>query len=187
MRIQVIIIALMFIYLSTTSFQCSKCHVKDMYIDGSRSWLPQRGTLQLPFVDDAGNVINFIARGVDTTVVNTTDCSDTYNYEYITNALYLNAARTDSIYFSLLNRGVLEGTASSNNTYCFSMFDIFGKAREGVQAKNLFNCTAGNKTYKQGIMVFRNEYFAGELDSVILANNAGIVAFKYYGRHYSLQ
>ena len=57
MRIQIIIIALMFIYLSTTSFQCSKCHVKDMYIDGSRSWLPQRGTLQLPFVDDAGALV----------------------------------------------------------------------------------------------------------------------------------
>jgi len=187
MKIKIIIIVILFIYLFTTSFQCSKCHMKGMYIDESRSWLPQRGTSQLPFVDNAGNITNFTARGRDTTVVNTTECGDTYNYEYITNVLYLNAARTDSIYFSLFNRGNLEGTASSNNTYCFSMFDIFGKAREGVQAKILFNCTAGNKTYKQGVMVFRNEYFAGELDSVILANNAGIVAFKYYGKHYSLQ
>ena len=187
MKIKIIIIALLFIYLFTTSFSCVKCHMKDMYIDDSRSWLPQRRTSQLPFVDNAGNITNFTARGLDTIVVNTTECGDTYNYEYIANVLYLNAARTDSIYFSLLNRGVLEGTASSNNTYCFSLFDIFGKAREGVQAKNLFNCTAGNKTYKQGIMVFRNEYFAGELDSVILANNAGIVAFKYFGKHYSLQ
>jgi hypothetical protein len=187
MSIKVTIIALLFIYLFTTSFQCSKCHMKDMYIDESRSWLPQRGTSQLPFVDDAGNVINFIARGVDTTVVNTTDCGDTYNYEYIKNVLYLNTARTDSIYFSLFNRANLEGTASSNNIYCFSMFDIFGKAREGVQAKTLFLFTSGNKTYKDGILVFRNAYFAGELDSVILANKAGIVAFKYYGKHYSLQ
>jgi len=161
--------------------------MKDMYIDESRSWLPRRGTSQVPFVEDAGNITNFIARGVDTTVVNTTDCSDTYNYEYIINALYLNTARTDSIYFSLFNKANLEGTASSNNTYCFSMFDIFGKSREGIQAKTLFHFTVGNKTYEQGILVFRNEYFTGELDSVILANNAGIVAFKYYGKHYSLQ
>jgi len=161
--------------------------MKDLYIDGSRSWLPQRGTSQLPFVDDAGNITNFIAQGIDTTVVNTTECGDTYNYEYIKNVIYLNATHTDSIYFSLFNRANLEGTASSNNTYCFSMFDIFGKAREGVQAKNLFLFTVGNRTYKQGILVFRNEYFAGQLDSVILANNAGVVAFKYYGKHYSLQ
>ncbi|WP_162945058.1 hypothetical protein [Flavisolibacter nicotianae] len=158
-----------------------------MYIDKSRSWIPQRGTSQLSFVDDTGNSTSFLAKGVDTTVVNTTDCGDTYNYEYITNVLYLNAAHTDSIHFSLFNTANLEGRASANNAYSFSMFDIFGKAREGVQAKNIFNFTAGNKTYQQGILVFRNEYFAAELDSVFLANNAGIVAFKYYGRHYSLR
>lgn len=187
MKIQGTIIVLLFVYFLGTSFQCSKCHMKDMHIDRSRSWLPQRGRSQLPFLDDAGNITNFTARGVDTTVINTTECGDTYNYEYITNVLYLNAAHTDSIYFSLFNEANLEGRAISNNTYCFSMFDIFGKAREGVLAKNLFLFVAGKKIYKEGILVFRNEYFAGELDSVILANNTGIVAFKYYGKHYSLQ
>jgi hypothetical protein len=158
-----------------------------MHLDGSKSWLPQKGTTQLAFVDNTGNVTNFAIRALDTTVVNTSECGDTYNYQYITNTLYLNTARTDSIYFNLFNKANLEGRAVSNNTYIFSMWDVLGKAKEGVQAKTLFQFLIGSKTYREVIVVFRSSSAPDIVDSVMIANNNGIVGFKYYGKKYSLQ
>ena len=70
MKFKMIVLTLLSIYCFTTSFQCSKCHMKDMYLGGSKSWLPRRETAQLAFVDNAGNVTNFTIQGLDTTVVN---------------------------------------------------------------------------------------------------------------------
>ena len=161
--------------------------MNDMYINSSKSWLPQRGGTQLAFLDNEGNVTNFFIRGRDTTVVNTTECGETYNYQYITATLYLNTAATDSIYFNLFNRSNLEARAASDGSYNYSMIDVFGKAKKGVQAKYLSAFVVGSKTYKEVIVVFRFNPFPDTVDSVMLANNVGIVGFKYYGRKYSLR
>jgi hypothetical protein len=176
---------LLLLQMVTSSFQCSNCRQKDIYIDNSKSWLPLRGTSQLAFLDDAGNTHYFTARGLDTTVVNTTDCGTFYKYQYITNVLYLGNA--DSIYFLLFNKANLEARATNDNKYSFSMFAIFQKAQEGVEAKNLLLFNVGSRTYKQGIIIFRSQYAQGNIDSVILANNAGIVGFKYFDKRYMLK
>jgi len=187
MKFKGTILVLLFIQCFTTSFQCSKCHMNNMYLDNSKSWFPLRGTKQLAFVDDSGNVTNFAIRGLDTTVVNTTECGDTYNYQYITNTLYLNTTKTDSIYFNLFNKANLEGRGVSDNTYNFSMWDVLGKAKEGKQAKRLSRFRVGNKTYNDVIMIFHGDYSPDTIDSVMVANNVGIVGFKSHGIRYALQ
>jgi hypothetical protein len=159
----------------------------DIYVNGTKSWVALRGTTPLGFVDDLGTVTNFAIRGLDTIAVNTTDCGDTYNYQYIINTLYLNAAKTDSIYFNLFNIANLEGRAISNNSYAFSMWDVLGKAKEGKQAQKFSRYTVNNKLFSDVILIFRNDYGTDAIDSVMLANNFGIVSFKYNGRRYARQ
>lgn len=161
--------------------------MNDLYLDGSKSWVPLRGTTQLTYSDNTGTVTSFSVRGLDTTIVNTTECGDTYNYQYIENTLYLNTAKTDSIYFNLFNTANLQARAISNDTYSFSMWDVLGKAKEGSQAKKFSRFTIDNKTFKDVILIFRNDYAPDIIDSVMLANNIGIVGFKYNGKRYTLQ
>lgn len=141
----------------------------------------------MAFVDDQGSVTHFAIRGLDTTAVNTTDCGGTYNYQYIINTLYLNGAKTDSIYFNLFNRENLEGRAISSNEVAFAMWDVLGKAKEGKQAKSFPRYTINNRTFNDVILVFRNDYALSTIDSVVLSNHVGIVSFKYNSKRYTRQ
>lgn len=187
MNAKAILLILLVLQCVTTSFQCSKCRMNDMYLNSSKSWVPLRGTTPIAFVDNFGSVTDFASRGLDITAVNTTDCGDTYNYQYIINTLYLNTAKTDSIYFNLFNTANLEGRAISNNTFNFAMWDVLGKAKEGKQAKKFPRYTLNNKTFNDVILIFRNDYAPDTIDSVMLANRVGIVSFKYNGKRYTLQ
>ena len=187
MNLRPVLLILFILTCVTTSFQCNKCTRNDIYVNGTKSWVPLRGTTPIAFVDDLGTVTNFPIRGLDTTVVNTTDCGDTYNYQYITNTLYLNAAKTDSIYFNLSNIANLLGRAISNDMFAFSMWDVLGKAKQGTQAKNFTRFTVNNKTFNDVILIFRNDYAPAAIDSVMIANNVCIVGFHYYGRRYARQ
>lgn len=161
--------------------------MNDIYLNGTKSWVPLRGTTPIAFVDDLGAVTNFAIRGLDTTVVNTTECGDTYKYQYIINTLYLNTTKTDSIYFNLFNIANLEGRATSNNMFSFSMWDVLGKAKQGTQAKNFTRYTVNNKTFNDVILIFRNDLASASIDSVMIANNMGIISFNYLGRRYARQ
>lgn len=187
MNVRPTLLILLFLTCVTTSFQCNKCTMNDIYVNGTKSWVPLRGTTPIAFIDDLGAVTNFSIHGLDTTVVNTTECGDTYKYQYLTNTLYLNAAKTDSIYFNLFNIANLEGRAISNNTFAFSMWDVLGKAKQGTQAKNLTRFTVNNKTFNDVILIFRSELSSAPIDSVMIANNMGIVSFHYFGRRYARQ
>ena len=159
-----------------------------MYLDGTKSWVPLRGTGYLPFEDKVGNIRNFAFTGLDTTVTKTTDCGELYNYQYINNTLYLNQAKTDSIYFNLFNTSHLNGRAVSNNTFCFAMWAIHRKAKEGKEAKKLNRHKVGSRTYDDVILLFNNNRTSPvTLDSVMIANKAGIVGFTYYGMQYHLK
>ena len=186
MRYTGLVTIVLFLQCVTTSFQCEKCRRDDLYLNHTKSWVPLRGTGQLAFVDYTGARTDFAVRGLDTTVVNTTECGDTYNYQYIINTLYLNTAKTDSIVFRLFNKSHLEARGMSNGSYQFAMWDLLGKAKEGRQAKSFDLFIAGTKRYKDVILIFRNDYSTNTLDSVLIANNTGIVAFKYYGKSYTL-
>ncbi|RDV11063.1 hypothetical protein DXT99_25425 [Pontibacter diazotrophicus] len=188
MKFRKIILILLFIQCATSSFQCDDCNRKDMYLDGSKSWVPLRGTGHLAFEDKLGNTTDFAFTGLDTTVINTTECGELYNYQYINNTLYLNQAKTDSIYFNLFNTNHLNGRAVSNNTFCFAMWAIHRKAEEGKEAKKMARYRVGSKTYDDVILIFNNKSFSPiTLDSVIIANNVGLVGFTYYGKRYHLK
>jgi len=188
MKKQNIILAFLFILCITSSFQCSYCDTTDRYLDGSKSWVPLRGTTQLAFEDNLGDVKKFTAIGLDTIPLNTNDCGDTYKYQYINNTLYLNEGRTDSIYFNLFNTNHLNGRAVSNNMFSYSMWDMHGKAKEGKEAQKMARYTVGSKTYNEVILFFNNNrYSPNTLDSVIIANNVGVVGFTYYGKRYHLK
>ena len=183
-----LIIFLSLIFCLTTSLQCNKCHTGDLHLNSTKSWFPLKGKTQLTFLDSVGNLTNFRLKVIDTTetAINQ-ECGTSYNYDFITTSLYLNQSMTDSVFFSLASGGWLCMTAYSNNNPNMTICNIFGQTKEGVIAKNLSNYPVGNKTYKEAILILHNRGYSDSIDSVFIANNVGIVGFKYFNKHYTLQ
>ena len=187
MKMNIAILTLLFVYCLTTSCQCNNCGTGTLRLDGTKSWFPLKGQTQLSFIDNTGTATNFKLHVVDTTETATNDCGDPYKYEYITTSLYLNQSMTDSIHFSLASNGWLCMRATSGNNFNISMCDVFGQTKEGIIAKRLSNHSAGNKTYQEVILLLHNPGYSDNIDSVIIANNTGIVGFKYVNKKYALQ
>jgi hypothetical protein len=182
------ILFLSLLYCLTTSLQCNKCHTGDLHLDATKSWFPLKGKTQLTFRDDAGNSTDLKLHVVDTTEIATNpDCGTSYRYEYITTSLYLNPAKSDSIFFSLASNGWLCMNATTGNNQNIVMCNVFGQTKEGIIARRLYNQTIGSRTYAETILLLHNQGFSDNIDSVFIANNAGIVGFKYATRRYSLQ
>lgn len=186
MKITTVISALFLLYFMTTSFRCQKCVSGTMSIGDSKTWLPLKGKTQLSFVDNSGSMTSFPLKVVDTTEAGLNDCGELLRYEYINTTLYLNPTFTDSIHFSLSSNGWLCMRASSNNNVNVSMCNVFGLAKEGSVAKKLTNYTVGSKTYPEAILLLSSPVYSNNIDSIIIANHIGIVAFTYSNSKYLL-
>ena len=186
MKTTTLILILFLIYTVTSSFQCQKCATGIMRIGDTKSWLPLKGRTQLSFSDNSGSLAVFPLRVVDTTEAALNDCGGLYQFEYINTTLYLNQPLTDSIHFSLASSGWLCVTAVSNNIPNVSMCNIFGQTKEGMVAKKLNNYSVGSKTYPEAILLLSSPAFSNNIDSIVIANNAGIVAFRYSNRRFFL-
>ena len=114
-------------------------------------------------------------------------CETTYTYDYINTTLYLNLAMTDSIFFTLSSGGWLCMRAYSNDSLNMGICNVFGEAKDGIIAKRLKNYLIGNKTYNDAILIFHNQGYSDTIDSVYIADHAGIVGFTYFGRNYTLK
>ena len=187
MTLKILTILLFATFCLTTSFQCKKCRTADIKLDNTRSWFPLKGITSLSFVDEIGTMINFNLRVIDTTEVALNDCGDSYRYEYLNTSLYLNPTKTDSIHFSLASSGWLCMRATSGNNPNIAMCNVFGQTQEAKIAKRLYNFTVGGKSYPELILLIHNEGFVNNIDSVFIANNVGIVGFKYLTKKYTLQ
>lgn len=188
MKITFTIAILPFIYCLTTSLQCNKCRQGDLHLDATRSWFPLKGRTELVFVDNTGAVTDFKLHVVDTTetAINQ-ECGTSYKYQYITTTLYLNPNMTDSIWFSLGSGAWLCMRAMTGNYPNIAMCNVFGETREGRIAKRLSNQTLGSRTYREVILLLHNEGYSDNIDSVFIANNVGIVGFKYANSQFVLQ
>ncbi len=181
------VIAILLIFCMITAFQCEKeCKSGEYRLDASRSWLPLKGKTQLTFLDNAGNINNFNLNVSDTVETNVNpDC--TIIYESINVALFLNPPGTDLIALRLNPPNSFVVSGSNGNNPGFHMNNVFQKARDGSVAKRLNNSTIGSRTYAEVILLLNSAGNSNSIDSVFIANNVGIVGFKYLGKKYSLQ
>jgi hypothetical protein len=187
MRLSILTIIVGLIFCLTSSFQCNKCRTADIKLDDTRSWFPLKGRTTLTFLDNNGTSIDFSLRVIDTTEVELNDCGDSYRYEYLNTSLYLNTAKTDSIHFSLASSGWLCMKATSGNNPNIAMCNVFGQTQEGKIAKRLYNYSVGRRNYQEVILLFHNQGFQNNIDSIYIANNVGIVGFKYSTKTFALQ
>jgi hypothetical protein len=187
MRLCILTIIIGLTFCFTTSFQCNKCSTADIKLDKTRSWFPLKGKTILPFLDNNGTLVNFSLRVIDTTEFALNDCGDSYRYEYLNTSLYLNSAQTDSIHFSLASNGWLCMRATSGNNPNIAMCNVFGQTQEGKIAKRFYNYSVGRQKYQEVILLIHNVGFADNIDSVYIANNVGIVGFKYSTKTFTLQ
>ena len=187
MRINILTITLYATFCLTASFQCNKCKTGDIKLDNTRSWFPLKGKTSLPFFDNTGFLTNFNLRVIDTTEVAVNDCGNPYNYEYLKTTLYLNTTKTDSIHFNLSSSGWLCMNATSGNNPNIEMCNVFGQTQAGVIAKRLYNHAVGGRSYQEVILLLHNQGLLDNIDSVFIANNVGIVGFKYSTKKFTLQ
>ena len=76
--------------------------------------------------------------------------------------------------------------ASSNDSTNISMCNVFGLSKESEVAKKLFNVKIGNKSYEEVILLLSYVTQSDNIDSLYIANNAGIIGFKYDNKKYTL-
>lgn len=181
------VIVLLSLFCLTTSFQCNNCSTGTLRLDQTKSWIPLKGKTQLRFLDNSNNVVDFQLKVVDTTETAANDCGDFYKYEYIKASLYLNQSRTDSIHFSLASAGWLCMNALSSGNVNLSMCNVFGQTKEGTIAVRKSNYRVGSRSYTEAIVLLSSPGYSNNVDSVIIANNVGIVGFRYGNTSYALQ
>jgi hypothetical protein len=188
MKLIILTIIILLTFTLTSSFQCNKCKPADIKLDNTtKSWFPFNGKTTLPFLDRNGAVVNFSLRVIDTTEVAKNYCGDSYRFEYLNISLYLNPAKTDSIHFNLASSGWLCMRATSENNPNIELCNMFGQAQEGKIAKRLYNYPVGGRNYPEVILIRHNQGFLDNIDSVYIANNVGIVGFKYSLEKFTLQ
>jgi hypothetical protein len=187
MRIITLIITLFTLFCLTSSFQCNKCRSGDLRLDNTRSWFPLKGKTSLPFFDNAGVLANFNLLVKDTSEIIFNECGESYNAESIKTTLYLNATKTDSIHFSLNSNGWLCMYARSGNNPDIGMCNVFGQVKAGIVAKRFYNLTVGARSYQEVILLLQSPGLPGNIDSVFIANNVGIVGFNYSTKKFTLQ
>ena len=131
MKMNITFNCILVIFCALTSLQCNPCHTGDLHLDSTRSWFPLKGKTELVFFDSIGNSTNFNLKVIDTTETAINQkCGTSYDYNFITTSLYLNANMTDSIFFSLGSAGWLCMRAYSNNNPNMAICNIFGETKE---------------------------------------------------------
>ncbi len=188
MKIKLTILIVIFVFCLAVSFQCNKygCPARDLHLE-DRGWLPPKGISQLTFVDNSGSLTNFKLKVVDTTIVTISqECGNSFTYDYVTTSMYLNPTMSDSIYFILGTYGFCMRAFSGNDPN-ISICNIFGLSKEGAAAKRFSNQLIGNRTYQEVILLFHGPGLSDNIDSLFIANNVGIVGFKYANKTYALQ
>lgn len=170
-----------------TSFQCNYCQKKPLLLGSTKSWFPLKGKTGLTFLDNAGYAHIFDMKVTDTTEIRPDECGNSYQYQYINASLYLNADKTDSIYFNLTPSDYLCIQVISDSVYNVSLCDVFENANHRSTANRMSNRTIGNNAYKDVILIVHNSGFPDNIDSIFIADNAGIVGFKYQEMNYSLR
>ena len=175
-------------YLLLTSSKCNKCVKGPLVLDSTRTWLPLKGKTLLTFADNTGSMHQFRLRVTDTTETEMNTCGELFSYEYIRATLFLNPAATDSIYFNLSTPGWICMNAVSNNITYVSMCDVIGQTKESRLAKKFSNYTLGSRTYPEAILLLATPGSSNnQIDSIVIADNTGIVGFKYGASKYTLQ
>jgi hypothetical protein len=187
MRLSILTIIVGLIFCLTSSFQCNKCRTADIKLDDTRSWFPLKGKTSLPFFDNTGILANFNLVVKDTSEIIFNECGESYNAESIKTTLYLNATKTDSIHFSLNSNGWLCMYARSGNNPDIGMCNVFGQVKAGIVAKRFYNLTVGARSYQEVILLLQSPGLPGNIDSVFIANNVGIVGFNYLTKKFTLQ
>jgi hypothetical protein len=187
MRINTLTITLFALFCLTASFQCNKCRTGDLKLDNTRSWFPLKGKTSLPFFDNTGFLTNFNLLVKDTSEVFFNDCGEPYNAESLKTTLYLNTTKTDSIHFSLNSNGWLCMYATSGNNPDMGMCNVFGQTKAGIVAKRFYNLPVGARSYQEVILLLHSPGLPGNIDSVFIANNVGIVGFNYSTKKFTLQ
>ena len=186
MKKTTLLLTMLLFFFIITAFQCNDCRSGTASIGRTRSWFPLKGKTQLSFRDNTASVTNFKLNVTDTTETSLNECGTPIKYEYIVTTLYLDQNSTDSIYFSLSSGGWLCMRARSNDSVNVSMCNVFGQTAEARVAKKLTNYTAGTKTYPEAILLLSDPLYNKNIDSIIIANQAGIVGFNYANKKYTL-
>ena len=185
MKLSHSILLLLSIFLLTTSFQCDKCHEGDFKLKGTRVWLPLKGQTQMTFIDELGSVLNFQIKVIDTLqTYNNNECSSQFRSESIVLTLYLNSTQTDSIWVQLGPPMSVSLHASSTDTLYMSSGRFFNSPPSNVVIP-LSNYKVGGKLYNEVILFKANEGNNKSTDSIVLAKDFGVVAFKYKSRNYT--
>lgn len=167
-----------------TAFQCGDCETSDAYLDGSRSWLPLKGKTHLSFLDSSGKTTDFGLKVVDTTqVIVNHYCNTSSVQEYILASLYLNAEKTDSLYFSLSPQAWMCMRGTTHDTTNIFACNAF---KESSASKRFTHYTVGNRNYEEVFLLKSTPGYMNKIDSVFMANNVGIVGFTYAGEKYAL-
>ena len=181
------VLFLLLIFILCTSTQCRKCFKGDMLLNGTRRWLPLKGKTELTFKDSLGIEKQFELKVLDTlqTYPNE-DCFDTYRSERIEVILYLNFAKTDSIFVQLGPPSSICLHATSNRILYMSSCRFLNTAgNEYVMP--LYNYKVGGRTYSEVRLFMANPGFDKSLDSIVIAKDYGIVGYKYDYKNYSLK
>ena len=170
-----------------TSFQCDKCSTRTLRLDDSRSWLNVKGTTQLAFVDNTNSISNFKLKVIDTIETAANNCGDLFQFENLNTTLYLNPTMSDSIHFILGSGSWLCMRAVSDGKYNINICNVLSKSPTSTVVSKISNYTVGSRMYRQVVLVTDNHGTAGKIDSVMIANNAGLIGFNYENKRYFLQ
>lgn len=173
------------LFTSLTSTTCCKEPKGDKRLDDSKSWLPLTGRTSLSFIDENGTPILFplqVTNGIEN--INT-GCGS-YIQEYIQANLFLNSARTDSIFLSLSGPNILNIQAVSDNKINISYNHVLAyQSPEKIEMHK--NVTLGGRSYNEVVLAMPYKNDSHTIDSIFLANNQGLIGFKYKNKQYQLQ
>lgn len=163
---------------SLFSFRCSKCTTGLLRIESGREWLPPVGTTQVTYVSSAGASLTTGVRVAEATEEHPNECGGTFQRESKTAAYYLDAGRTDSVQLRLGPPAQLGFIAKGGSTV-LELYDLLN------QGQRLSNFVVGTHSYASLVRVALNQNGAG-IDSIYVAQNEGLVGFKYGGTQYAL-
>lgn len=178
------------VIISIALVGCGKCRSGDRHLDDSRSWLPLKGKTQLTFLNETHQPQNFQVHVIDTLQAYTDSvCGLMHKVEYIQVSLYLNTQKTDSMFIQLAPPSSLSIRAFTDTSFNMGIggFLTGYAGSHGNFQDRLYNFNNGHKTYNEVLLIKHAEGSSDSLDSLLLANGAGIIGFNYFNKKYILQ
>jgi hypothetical protein len=184
------ILLFLIVIISVGLAGCVKCRKGDLHLDDSRSWLPLKGKTQLTFLNATSQPQNFQVHVIDTLQSYADSvCNLLHKVEYIQVSLYLNTQKTDSIFIQLAPPSSLSIRAFTGTSFNIGIggFLTGYAGSHGNFQDRLHNFNNGNKTYGEVLLIKHAEGSSDSIDSLFLANGAGIIGFNYFNKKYILQ